>query len=120
MTNTKKSVKTVETNNNSADFLSILANRPEAKERAGSCDFSVACRLITEIAPEVKKAFGDRSFSPSDFYAAIVTKGYTGQKKSVADACWKLAGNLTPAQQKAGQKPVNVLERVAKGLYKIA
>ena len=117
-----KSKTTVETNNsnNSTDFLSVLANRPESKERQGNCDFSVACRLITEIAPEVKKAFGDRAFSPQDFYAAICTKGYTGGKKFVADACWKLAGNLTPAQQKAGQKPVNVLERVAKGLYKVA
>ena len=117
-----KSKTTVETNNsnNSADFLAVLSNRPEAKARQGNCDFSVACRLITEIAPEVKKAFGDRAFSPQDFYAAICTKGYTGAKKSVADASWKLAGNLTPAQQKAGQKPVNVLERVGKGLYKIA
>lgn len=108
------------TNSNTVDFLDILANRPEASARQGNCDFSVACRLITESAPAIKERFGDRAFSPSDFYACICAKGYTGVKKFVADACWKLAGNLTPAQQKAGQKPVHVLERVAKGLYKIA
>ena len=70
-TNSKATKADINATANSTDFLAILANRPEAKERHGNCDFSVACRLITEIAPEVKKAFGDRAFSPQDFYAAI-------------------------------------------------
>lgn len=118
-TKTRKNIN-AEAEVKAESFLDVLASRPEAQARQGNCDFSVACRLITEIAPQIKERFGDRAFSPKDFYAAICTKGYTGISKFVADACWKLAGNLTPAQQKAKQKPVHVLERVGKGLYKVA
>ena len=121
-----KSKTTVETNNSNA-FLASLANAPEAKQISGTCDFSVACRMLTEKSVEIKKMFGERAFSPKQFYAALCADGYTGTSKAVADACWHLAGNLTPAQQKAGQKPVNVLSHIydengnkVKGVYKVA
>lgn len=102
------------------EMLAVLANQPEAKERQGNCDYSVACRLLMENAAKIKERFGDRVFSPKQFYAALCTKGYTGKPKFVADACWHLAGHLTPSEEKAGQKPVNVLIHVAKGQYRIA
>lgn len=112
---TKSKTQDINTNTNSiAAALDFANNLPEAKARGGNgnCDFSVAVRMLTEFMPQVK-----RPLTCQQMYLCIQKMGYTGTAKAVCDAAWKLAGNLTPAQQKAGQKPVKVLTKVAKGVY---